>query len=495
METRLNDVFAQRGKHLVRAHPVGQHGFIDSQRMGMDVFAAMDPDAPVVVAEAVWQFSHHVLAGLRSHRGPILTVANWSGAAPGLVGLLNLNGSLTKMGVTYSTLWSKNFDDEFFLSKLDEWLATGAVQHDSSHVRGFVGAGADEEALGQALAAEVRRNKAIFGIFDEGCMGMFNAILDDHMLNAAGIYKERLSQAALVAEMQTVSEAEAREVYDWLKRRGMKFSFGTDGAEQLVEEHTLDQCRMYIAAMRIADRFSCDAIGIQYQLGLADMTASSDLAEGLFNNPDRPPVFDAAGRELYAGEALPHFNEVDEGAGLDAFVTHRVWRAMGMDPSTTLHDVRYGEEYDGEFVWVFLISGAAPASHFEGGYAGASSDRQPPMYFRKGGGSLKGVSRAGAIHWSRVYVQDGGLHCDMGLGMARQLPPEETERRWHMTTPAWPIMHGVLTGVSRDQLMGRHKSNHLNVVYATDSESAQRGMEAKAVMLRELGVKVHFCGV
>ena len=48
------------------------------------------PDAPLVVAEAVWQYSHHVLAGLRTHRGPILVVANWSGEFPGLVGLLGL---------------------------------------------------------------------------------------------------------------------------------------------------------------------------------------------------------------------------------------------------------------------------------------------------------------------------------------------------------------------------------------------------------------------
>jgi hypothetical protein len=36
------------------------------------------------------------------------------------------------------------------------------------------------------------------GIFDEGCMGMYNAIIDDELLNPAGIFKERLSQSALV---------------------------------------------------------------------------------------------------------------------------------------------------------------------------------------------------------------------------------------------------------------------------------------------------------
>jgi len=53
--------------------------------MGMNVFEHIHPDAPIVVAEAVWQYSAHLLAGLESHRGPILTVANWSGQWPGLV--------------------------------------------------------------------------------------------------------------------------------------------------------------------------------------------------------------------------------------------------------------------------------------------------------------------------------------------------------------------------------------------------------------------------
>lgn len=82
--------------------------------MGMEVFRDLDQEKPLIVAESVWQFSHHVLAGLTTHKGPILTIANWNGQWPGLVGMLNLNGSLTKAGVPYSTIWSKEFNDEFF---------------------------------------------------------------------------------------------------------------------------------------------------------------------------------------------------------------------------------------------------------------------------------------------------------------------------------------------------------------------------------------------
>jgi hypothetical protein len=171
---------------------------------------------------------------------------------------------------------------------------------------------------------------------------------------------------------------------------------------------------------------------------------------------------------------------------------------MGLDPATTLHDLRWGEHYTGDgvddFVWVFLISGAAPASHFIDGYAGASSERQPPMYFRLGGGTLKGISKPGEIVWSRVFVMDGQLHADIGRATVVKLPTTETERRWQETTPQWPIMHAVLHGVSRDQMMARHKANHLNVVYAPTTEIANKALAAKAVMLAEMGVAVHLCG-
>ena len=504
MERRVSEAFAREGYTLRRGHaydPVEQHGFISSQRMGMDVFKHLDPHAPLVVAEAVWQYSHHVLAGLRSHKGPILTLANWSGQWPGLVGMLNLNGSLTKMGVAYSTLWSEDFTDDFFVKGLRQWLREGRITHDTSHVRDLDASSLPqaEAAVGVALAAQLQHDKAILGIFDEGCMGMYNAIVDDEMLNPLGVYKERLSQSALVAAMRQIDDTEAQAVVNWLKARGMRFLTGPNEETDLTEAQILEQAKMYIAALRIAHNFGCAAIGIQYQQGLKDMVPASDLAEGLFNNVERPPVYDpASGEELYAGEALPHFNEVDEAAGLDALLTNRVWKALGLDPANTLHDLRWGEWYTGDgvdgFVWVFEISGAVPPSHLVGGYAGAVSERQPPMYFRLGGGTIKGVSKPGEIVWSRVFVMDGGLHVDLGRATSVALPEAESERRWQSTSSQWPMMHAVLHGVTRDQMMARHKANHIHVAYAPDAATADRALAAKAALFDALGVPVHLCG-
>jgi hypothetical protein len=504
MENTLTSTLKAEGWTVIRAHPFDsqkQHGFIDSQKMGMEAFRRMDPQAPLMVAECVWQYSHHILHGLTTHRGPILTVANWSGTWPGLVGMLNLNGSMTKAGIGYSSLWSANLGNGNFRRNLAQWLSEGRVTHDQSHVRDLhlLQLPLEDEQRGRELGRRFRAEKAIMGVFDEGCMGMFNAIIPDELLHPVGIFKERLSQSTLYAEMTRVREEEAEEILSWLLRRGMTFHWGQDEATELTRRQTLEQCKMYIAALRLADEFGCGTIGIQYQQGLKDLAPASDLVEGLLNNRERPPVkCPRTGRTLFKEEALPHFNEVDECAGLDGLVTYRLWRELGFPPENTLHDIRWGQHYRGDglddYVWVFLISGAAPPAHFIDGYRGTVSERQPAMYFRLGGGTVKGVSKPGHIVWSRVFIMDGKLHCDLGVARVVKLPQAETERRWRQTTPQWPIMHAVLNGISRDQMIARHKSNHIQVVYAPNERQAHRACRIKAAMMAELGLQVHLCG-
>src|SRR6202034_3656982 len=103
-----------------------------------------------------------------------------------------------------------------------------------------------------------------------------------------------------------------------------------------------------------------------------------------------------------------------------------------------------------------------------------------------GGGTLKGVSKPGEIVWSRVYVEDGRLKADLGRATVVDLPKAEVERRWSITTPQWPIMNARLHGVSRDQLMGRHKSNHIQVAYGRDSATADAALFDKATAFQEL---------
>src|SRR3984893_15808225 len=168
-EQAIMQAIRREGRTIERAHPYDaerQHGFIDSQKYGNQVFRQIPQGAPLVVCEAVWQYSQHILPGLVGHGGPIVTVANWSGTWPGLVGMLNLNGCLTKAGVKYSTLWSEDFTDPLFLSGLRQWLAGKRVEHDTSHARPLDAfkLPADAAAAGRELAAQLRRDKAIMGV-------------------------------------------------------------------------------------------------------------------------------------------------------------------------------------------------------------------------------------------------------------------------------------------------------------------------------------------
>jgi hypothetical protein len=204
LEAAVGKAVTKLGYSIQRGHAVDPekgHGFLDGQHNGIVAFRCIDPHSPLIVAEAVWQYSSHVLPGLIKHKGPILTLANWSGQWPGLVGLLNLNASLTKAGVEYSTIWSENFTDSFAQSFLEQWLRTGSAKHEIPHVRELATT-SDAEAFfassessklnwrtGFALGQQLRKDSAILGVFDEGCMGMYNAIIPDAILFATGIFK------------------------------------------------------------------------------------------------------------------------------------------------------------------------------------------------------------------------------------------------------------------------------------------------------------------
>jgi hypothetical protein len=116
------------------------------------------------------------------------------------------------------------------------------------------------------------------------------------------------------------------------------------------------------------------------------------------------------------------------------------------------------------------------------------------MYFRLGGGTVRGIAKPGEIVWSRIFVAGGRLRMDLGRASVAALPRKETERRWKETTPQWPIMHAVLHGVSRDQMMARHKANHIQVAYAKSSTDADLAMYAKAALAAELGIEACLCG-
>jgi hypothetical protein len=52
----------------------------------------------------------------------------------------------------------------------------------------------------------------------------------------------------------------------------------------------------------------------------------------------------------------------------------------------------------------------------------------------------------------------------------------------------------VTYGVTRDQMMARHKANHIQVAYAHSATEADLALYTKAALAAGLGLEVHLCG-
>ncbi len=238
----------------------------------------------------------------------------------------------------------------------------------------------------------------------------------------------------------------------------MKFMFGSDPAKELTRDQVLEQCAMMIAMARFTQRFGLTAVGVQYQQGLAQSCAASDFAEGAIGSTERFPIPDEAGNIIRAGKPIPCINEVDMGTAIPQTMLWRLLDSLGLPSETTLHDIRWGSEFEGTFYWDLEISGSVPFEHLKGGIAGATGYRQPAMYFPKGGSSIHGQGKAGRLF----------LH--IGTGTAVELPAPEFERRRRATTYEWPLLNCVLDGVQRDDLMAGHQSNHITIAYVDEAQ-------------------------
>jgi hypothetical protein len=500
-EAKLQDALSSRfGVIAKRAHLYKGdkgHGFISSQREGSDLFATIDPESPVIVLLTAWQYSHHLAPSLAKHRGPVLLLANFDGTWPGLVGTLCMAGTLTGLGKAYSRLWSANFDDEFFFKGLASWLKTGMINHDLSYLHPVdathPAAKTEAWSIGAKVGEFVLRNKEILGLFDTFCMGMINGVFPQKALVDIGMPLESLSQSALLVEMAKVPQSLREECLKWYEERGMKFQYGSDPAKELTREQVLEQCAMMIAMARFTQRFGLSCVGVQYQQGLAHSCAASDFAEGAIGSTDRFPIPDDNGEIIRPGKPITCANEVDMGTAIPQTMLFRLLDSLGLPSETTLHDIRWGSEFEGTFYWDFEISGSVPFEHLKGGIAGATGYRQPAMYFPKGGSSIHGQGKAGRLIWARAHYEGTQVYMHIGTGTAVELPAAEFERRRKATTYEWPLLNCVLDGVGRDDLMAGHQSNHITIAYV-DEDKLQDVLRAFVAQAVTQNIKVSVAG-
>ncbi|QFH68331.1 signal transduction protein [Atlantibacter subterraneus] len=499
-EAKLQDMLGKLGYQMKRAHAVDHqrgHGFISSQRQGSDLFAQIDENAPLIVLLTAWQYSHHVAPSLVHHKGPILLLANFDGTWPGLVGMLCLAGSLTSLGKSYSRLWSENFDDELFVDGLKTWLRYGSLQHSLSYLHPVPAThpvmATEAGKLGRNVGEYVLRHKEIIGLFDTFCMGMINGVFPQQAMVNIGMPIESLSQSALLVEMAKVPDSLREACLQWYIDQGMDFRFGEDGSKELTREQVKEQCAMMIAMARFVQRFGLSAVGVQYQQGLKDSCAASDFAEGAIGSTARFPLPDEHGNIICDGQPIPCINEVDMGTAIPQTMLWRLLSSFSLPAETTLHDIRWGSEYNGTFYWDLEISGAVPFEHLKGGIKGATGYRQPAMYFPYGGSTICGQGKAGRFIWARAHYEGTEVIMHIGTGRGVELPEEEFERRHRATCYEWPLLNAVLDGVGRDELMAGHQSNHLTIAYV-DEPVLQTVFQAFVAQALTQGIRVAVAG-
>lgn len=499
-EAKLQDMLGKLGYQMKRAHAVDHqrgHGFISSQRQGSDLFAQIDENAPLIVLLTAWQYSHHIAPSLVHHKGPVLLLANFDGTWPGLVGMLCLAGSLTSLGKSYSRLWSENFDDELFVDGLKTWLRYGSLQHSLSYLHPVPAThpvmATEAGQLGRNVGEYVLRHKEIIGLFDTFCMGMINGVFPQQAMVNIGMPIESLSQSALLVEMAKVPDSLREACLQWYIDQGMDFRFGEDGSKELTREQVKEQCAMMIAMARFVQRFGLSAVGVQYQQGLKDSCAASDFAEGAIGSTARFPLPDEHGNIICDGQPIPCINEVDMGTAIPQTMLWRLLSSLSLPAETTLHDIRWGSEYNGTFYWDLEISGAVPFEHLKGGIKGATGYRQPAMYFPYGGSTICGQGKAGRFIWARAHYEGTEVIMHIGTGRGVELPEEEFERRHRATCYEWPLLNAVLDGVGRDELMAGHQSNHLTIAYV-DEPVLQTVFQAFVAQALTQGIRVAVAG-
>jgi hypothetical protein len=430
-------------------------GFLATPADSIDALTGVDD--PMIGVYAHWVYGPHTTDGALATDAPLLLASNFDGTWPGLVGLLNTGACLTSLGRAHSRLWSDATDltqDQWFMDALDTWVRTGTIAHDDSCVHDAPQPSAAPSDTVDRVLRDLRARRPLAAMLGDTSMGMINGYFGPQRLARVGFSEHKIDQAWLIEQGKTVDPKRVDDALAFVKDRGVEFHYGDD----FDESTTRAQLRDYCAVLDLLDEFRADCLGWQYQLGLIRSLPPSDFAEGLLNSACRPES---------NGSTIACATEADQGNLLPMELLKRLLLAHGLHESVAFHDVRWGGEHDGRFVWVLLNSGSAGAfafNHDPDTLQGVHSYRQPPAYFPIPGGTFAGESLPGSITWARVWMDADELVMDVGQGEVVALPPAVRDAWWEGTTREWPLMTADL-GIGRDDLMANYQSNHVAVAY------------------------------
>jgi len=419
-------------------------------------------DDPLIGLYVHWTYAPHTVDGVVGKDNPLLLASNFSGTWPGLVAVLNTGASLESVGRHASRVWTDAPDwtaDKVFMDRLAEWCETGKIGYDTSELKA-PGKGAPEALkTADSVLAQIKAKRILALMLGDTSMGMINGYFGPRLLYPIGFSEHKVDQVWLIERGASISEKRIDDAFQFAKDKGVVFHWGETDAEDFTPESTRAQLRCYLTVLDLLDEFKADCLGWQYQLGLLKLLPPSDFCEGLLNSHARPES---------NGHAVITSTEADQGNLVPMELMKRILEAKGMPGAVMFHDVRWGAEHNGRFLWVLLNSGSCGAyafNHDVSSLKGVHSYRQPSGYFPVPGGTFAGVSLPGELTWARAWIdKTGGLVMDIGRGESVELPEDVRETWWKGTTRQWPFMAADL-GCSRDTIMAHYMSNHVAVAY------------------------------
>lgn len=434
-------------------------GFISKPHESIEKLGPIDD--PMIGLFVHWCYAPHTTEGVVGKHSPLLLASNFSGQWPGLVGLLNTGASLVSLDRACSRIWTDAKEwtsDAGFMERLEQWCTTGKIAYPENDLAYDAGIPESARELAQQVASEIRKRRILILMLGDTSMGMINGYFGSRLLPRHGFAEHKVDQAWIIDRGTRVDAKRIQDAFRFVCDRGVKFHWGENGASDFGEHSTCEQLRDYLAVLDLVNEYKADCLGWQYQLGLIPLRPPSDFSEGLFNSTCRPES---------NADTIVCATEADQGNVIPMELMKRLLKLKGLHQAVFFHDVRWGGEWDGRFIWVLLNSGSSGGyafNHDASSLRGAHSYRQPAAYFPTPGGTLTGESLPGVLTWARSYIRGGVLWMDIGKGEAVQLPPEVRDRWWASTTREWPFMAAEL-GMPRDTLMAHYMSNHIAVAY------------------------------
>lgn len=434
-------------------------GFISKPYQSIEKLGPIDD--PLIAVCVHWFYGTHTTDGVVGKDNPLLLASNFSGQWPGLVGLLNTGACLESVERKFSRIWTDQADfssDSLFMERLRQFCTSGRITYSEDGIHYSVPLASSAVRIAKSVALEFRRRRALVMMLGDTSMGMINGYFGPRLLAKHYFSEHKIDQAWIIERGSSIRQRRIDDAFAYVKDKGVHFHWKEEGAEDFGQEATKEQLRDYLSVVDMVKDTKADCIGWQYQLGLLSLRPPSDFAEGLLNSTCRPET---------DGDTVVCATEADQGNVIPMEMMKRLLKVKGLHQAVMFHDVRWGAEVNGRFIWVLLNSGSCGAfafNHDASTLKGVHSYRQPSAYFPVPGGTFTGESLPGKITWSRCYIKKNALWMDIGYGEALALPPEIKRRLWEGTTRQWPFMAADI-GVDRDTFMAHYLSNHIAVAY------------------------------